>query len=43
MFENVIKVLNDFGGFLVDEYKDKLILEDINASDNLYNSVKYVV
>ena len=43
MFENLEKVLNDFGKFLVEEYKDNLILEDKNASDALYNSVKYIV
>ena len=43
MFENLTAVLNDFGKFLVEEYKDKLILEDVNASDNLYNSVTYMV
>ena len=43
MFENLTSVLNDFGKFLVEEYKDKLILEDVNASDNLYNSVTYMV
>ena len=43
MFENLTSVLNDFGKFLVEEYKDNLILEDVNASDNLYNSVTYMV
>lgn len=43
MFENLTLVLNDFGKFLVEEYKDNLILEDVNASDNLYNSVTYMV
>lgn len=43
MFENLTSVLNDYGKFLVEEYKDKLILEDVNASDNLYNSVTYMV
>lgn len=43
MFENTIKVLNDFGKFLVEEYKDNLILENVNASDGLYNSVTYLV
>lgn len=40
---NLEKVLNDFGKFLVEEYKDNLILENVNASDELYNSVKYQV
>lgn len=43
MFKNLEKVLNDFGKFLVEEYKDNLILNDKNASDALYNSVKYQV
>lgn len=43
MFENLEKVLNDFGKFLVEEYKDNLILNDKNASDALYKSVKYQV
>ena len=43
MFENLTSVLNDFGKILVEEYKDNLILEDVNASDNLYNSVTYMV
>lgn len=43
MFDNLERVLNDFGKFLVEEYKDNLILNDVNASDALYNSVKYEV
>ena len=43
MFENVESVLNDFGQMLVEEYKDRLILNDVNASDELYNSVTYMV
>lgn len=39
---NVIDVLNDFGKYLVEEYKDQLILNDVNASDELYNSVNYI-
>lgn len=42
-FKNVISVLNDFGKLLVEEYKDNLILNNVNASDNLYNSVKYML
>lgn len=38
-FQNTLSVLNDFGKFLVEEYKDKLILNDVNATDTLYNSV----
>ena len=36
MFENVMDVLNDFGKFLVEE-------NDVNASDELYNSITYKV
>lgn len=43
MFENIKDVLNDFGKYLVEEYKDQLILNDVNASDELYNSVVYSV
>lgn len=39
-FQNTLSVLNDFGKFLVEEYKDQLILNDVNATDTLYNSVK---
>ena len=39
-FKNTLRVLNDFGELLVEEYKDRLILNDVNASDTLYNSVK---
>lgn len=42
-FTNTQKVLNDFGKYLVEEYKDALILNDVNASDNLYNSVRYIL
>jgi hypothetical protein len=42
MFENIKDVLNDFGKYLVEEYKDQLILNDVNASDGLYNSVRYI-
>ena len=42
-FKNTISVLNDFGKFLVEEYKDQLILNNVNASDTLYNSVKYII
>ena len=43
MFDNLTRVFNDYGKFLVEEYKDNLILDNKNASDNLYNSVKYIV
>lgn len=39
-FKNTIAFLNDFGKELVENYKDRLILGDINASDNLYDSVR---
>lgn len=42
-FKNTLSVLNDFGKFLVEEYKDRLILNDVNASDTLYKSVKYII
>lgn len=42
-FRNVKSVLNDFGKFLVEEYKDALILNNVNASDTLYNSIQYIV
>lgn len=42
-FKNTLSTLNDFGKFLVEEYKDMLILNDVNASDVLYNSVKFNV
>lgn len=42
-FPNLTQVLNDFGKFLVEEYKDNLILNDKNASDELYKSVSYRV
>lgn len=41
-FNNVESVLNDFGKYLVEEYKEQLILNDVNASDGLYNSVRYI-
>jgi hypothetical protein len=42
-FTNTQKVLDDFGKYLVEEYKDALILNNVNASDNLYNSVRYIL
>jgi hypothetical protein len=42
-FPNLTNVLNDFGRFLVDEYKDNLILNDKNASNSLYNSINYSI
>ena len=43
MYENVEKVLNDFGKRLVEGYRDKLDSGNINASYDLYNSVRYMV
>lgn len=43
MFENVEKVLNDFGRRLVEGYREKLDGGNINASYDLYNSVRYMV
>lgn len=42
-WDNLTKVLNEFGQLLVTEYKEALILNDKNASDGLYNSVKYIL
>ena len=42
-FRNVRDVLNDFGKLLVDEYKESLTENDVNASNKLYNSVSYIV
>lgn len=42
-FKHTINILNEFGKALVEEYKDSLILNDVNASDTLYNSVRYIV
>lgn len=41
-FNNVESVLNDFGKYLVEEYKEQLILNDVNDSYGLYNSVRYI-
>lgn len=43
MFDNVRKVLNEFGNLLVDTYRDKLTKEKVNASKTLYNSISYIV
>lgn len=40
-FDNTIEVLNSFGRLLVEDYKESLIYNSINASDDLYKSVKY--
>ena len=41
-FKNTIEVLNSFGRLLVEEYKDSLIRNEVNASDKLFKSVKYL-
>lgn len=41
-FKNTIEVLNSFGRLLVEDYKDSLIRNEVNASDKLFNSVKYL-
>ena len=43
MFENLTKVLNDFGKFLVEEYRENLTKDKKNASNDLYNSLNYIV
>ena len=43
MFDNVRKVLNEFGKLLVDTYRDKLTNEKVNASKTLFNSISYIV
>lgn len=40
-FDNTIEVLNSFGRLLVEDYKESLVYNSINASDDLYKSVKY--
>lgn len=42
-FTNTLDVLNDFGKFLVEEYKDNLILNDAIASGSLYDSITYII
>lgn len=41
-FKNTIEILNSFGKLLVEEYKDSLIRNEVNASDKLFKSVKYL-
>lgn len=43
MFENIKRVLNEYGKLLVETYRDKLTEKDVNASNALFNSVKYIV
>ena len=40
-FDNTIEVLNSFGRLLVEDYKESLIYNSVNASDDLYKSVIY--
>lgn len=42
-FPNLIRVLNDYGQGLVENYKSALAAESINASGELGNSVKYII
>lgn len=39
MFENVARVLTDFSKLIAEKYKGELSRQDINASNNLSNSV----
>lgn len=41
-FKKTIEVLNSYGRLLVEDYKDALIANEVNASDKLYKSVKYL-
>ena len=43
MWENLIKILNQFGERFIDEYKTKLDDEDVNATYTLSNSVSYYI
>lgn len=42
MFENTYRVLNEYGNRLVELYKKELTDGKINASYDLYNSVRYI-
>lgn len=42
-FKHTIEVLNKYGQLLVEEYKSRLDSENITASSNLKNSVKYIL
>lgn len=42
-FKHTIEVLNKYGQLLVEDYKSKLDSENITASSNLKNSVKYIL
>ena len=43
MWENLIKILNQFGERFIDEFKTKLDDEDVNATYTLSNSVSYYI
>ena len=38
-FQNTLNVLNEYGKLFVEEYKQQLINNDVNASNKLYDSV----
>lgn len=42
-YENLIRVLNEYGQELVNLYKNKLAANNVNASGELSNSVKYLL
>lgn len=42
-YENLIRVLNEYGQELVNLYKNKLATNNVNASGDLSNSVKYLL
>lgn len=42
-FKHTIEVLNKYGQLLVEDYKSRLDSENITASSNLKNSVKYIL
>lgn len=42
-YENLIRVLNEYGQELVNLYKNKLSANNVNATGNLSNSVKYLL
>lgn len=42
-FENLERVLNEYGTAIVENYKRALTDKNVNASYDLYNSVKFIV
>ena len=42
-FPNLTRVLNDYANSLVDNYRNALSTDGINASSELSNSVKYII